>query len=253
MHYRAVLNNDQRLNQKQAPLITPVAGNAMGIIAVNLNYPKLPGNVVNATTFDFPVEYEVIDVEIEDLFTGNSKIKDTVIKAAQKLEKRGVRAIVGACGYFANFQDEVKNAVNVPVFLSSLAQLPIIKFGLKTDQKVGVFVASYENATEEFLNKSHASKEYCVIQDVGSLSKFHPIRYGEPVLDNAGLTQQLINVSTNLIADHPEIGAILLECSDLPPYASAIQSAVGLPVFDFITLINWVFSAVVQTPYYGYY
>ncbi|MEL7632233.1 MULTISPECIES: hypothetical protein [Sporomusa] len=37
-----------------------------------------------------------------------------------------------------------------------------------------------------------------------------------------------------------------------PPYAAAIQAAVNLPVFDFITLINFVHQAVAQKPYYGF-
>ena len=47
-------------------------------------------------------------------------------------------------------------------------------------------------------------------------------------------------------ADHEEIQALLMECSLLPPYGAAIQAAVNLPVFDYITMINFVFSAVVK-------
>jgi hypothetical protein len=77
-------------------------------------------------------------------------------------------------------------------------------------------------------------------------------------IDNKALTEDLANLAADIVAKHntegsglPEIGAILLECSDLPPYAWAIQNATGLPVFDFQTLIKWVKGAVVQVPYYG--
>ena len=53
------------------------------------------------------------------------------------------------------------------------------------------------------------------------------------------------------VTDNPEIGAVLLECSDMPPYAWAIQNAVRRPVFDFISLINWVFRGVVRQPLAG--
>ena len=92
-----------------------------------------------------------------------------------------------------------------------------------------------------------------IIQDVGSMESFAPIRWGEETLDNKWLTEDLEKTAHDLVEQHPEIGAILLECSDLPPYAYAIQAATGLPVFDFITLIKWAHSAVVQTPYYGYF
>jgi len=43
-----------------------------------------------------------------------------------------------------------------------------------------------------------------------------------------------------------------LECSDLPPFSKAVQEAFDLPVFDYISLINWVYHAVVQHSYSGF-
>lgn len=125
----------------------PVAGAAIGIIAVNLVYPKLPGNVANASTFAFPVDYEVIDLAIEQLFEADPGAVDQIVQAAKRLEARGVRAIVGVCGYFANFQTQVQAAVRVPVLLSSLAQLPLIKTSLRADQRIAVLVADIQGTT----------------------------------------------------------------------------------------------------------
>ena len=223
------------------------------MIAVDLKYPKLPGNVVNATTFDFPVLYKKVEFDIELLFEGAPELEMVVVEAAKELEAEGVRAIVGACGYFAHFQKQVADAVNVPVFLSSLCQLPLIKLGLKQEQKIAVFAASADNIDDEILSGVGAQLDDLVIQDVGSMESFAPIRWGEETFDNKWLTEDLEKTAHDLVEQHPEIGAILLECSDLPPYAYAIQTATGLPVFDFITLIKWAHSAVVQTPYYGYF
>ncbi|MFH0372365.1 aspartate/glutamate racemase family protein [Streptococcus sp. A22] len=221
-----------------------MAGFSIGIITIDFNYVKLPGNVANATTFSFPVVYEDIVLEIEDLFNGEEKLLDMVIEAAKKLEKKGVRAIVGACGYFNHFQEQVRDAVAVPVYLSSVLQIPLIKMGLKPDQKIAVLVADGEGA--------NASISDCIVKEIGSLESFAPIRYNKPYLDNGRLKADLIAVVQELRANHPEIGAILLECSDLPPYAAALHRATGLPVFDFTTLINWVHSAVVRREFYGY-
>ena len=75
------------------------AGFAIGIIAVHLIYPKLPGNVANATTYPFPVLYEEVDFEIERLFEGDPSIKMTIIEAARKLERQGVRAIIASVSF----------------------------------------------------------------------------------------------------------------------------------------------------------
>lgn len=227
------------------------AGFPIGIIAIDLVYPKLPGNVVNASTFRFPVVYEKVRFEIEALFRGDPAILAQVVAAAQKLEQEGVRAIIGACGFFAHFQKEVKAAVHVPVYLSSLCQLPLIHAGLQDEQKVAVLAASGESVTEELLSRVGASSSMCEVFDVGSIESFGPIRWGRTTLDNGALTEDLKALARSIRTEHPEVGAILLECSDLPPYAAAIQEASGLPVFDFITLINWVEQAVVQKPYYG--
>ena len=229
-----------------------VGGHAVGIIAVDLVYPKLPGNVANATTFDFPVLYKKVSFEIEQLFSGDPALEEMIVDAAKELVADGARAIIGACGYFAHFQKQVAAAVDVPVFLSSLVQVPMIKIGLRPEQKILVLCASGDDMNREFLAKVNANLDDCIIQDVGSLESFAPIRWGKTELDNRRLSKDLAELALSVVSEHPEIGAILLECSDLPPYACDIQRATGLPVYDFISLINWVEHAVVQKRYYGF-
>ncbi|HFH9836789.1 TPA: aspartate/glutamate racemase family protein [Streptococcus suis] len=251
-HFRASIENADQQDQFYRVQDASVAGFSIGIITIDFNYVKLPGNVANATTFSFPVVYEDIVLEIEDLFNGEDKLLEIVIEAAKKLERKGVRAIVGACGYFNHFQEQVRDAVAVPVYLSSVLQIPLIKMGLKPEQKIAVLVADGEGANAEFFAKANADIQDCIVQEIGSLESFAPIRYNKPYLDNGRLKADLIAVVQDLRKNHPEIGAILLECSDLPPYAAALHRDTGLPVFDFTTLINWVHSAVVRKEFYGY-
>ena len=227
------------------------AGFCVGIIAIDLDYPKLPGNVVNASTFSFPVLYKKVSFEIEALFRGDPSIVDRVVSAAKALENEGVRVIFGACGFFAHFQEQVKNAVHVPVYLSSLCQLPMISNGLRSGQKTAVIAASGESITPALLAQVGADPEDCEIFDVGSWESFAPIRWGRITLDNGKLAKDLEALGCRIRQEHPEIGAILLECSDLPPYAWIIQQASQLPVYDFITLINWAQRAAAQQMYRG--
>lgn len=253
MNWKGILQTPEDIYQIHEVPASYTSGHPIGIIAVDLVYPKLPGNVANAATYDFPVLYKKVNFDIELLFAGAKEIEDEIVAAAKELEAEGVRAIIGACGYFAHFQKQVAEAVNVPVFLSSLCQIPLIKLGLKPSQKIGVFAASGDNLNDALLRKLSVDINDCVIQDVGNLESFAPIRWGRTQLDNGRLTIDLAEIAQRLIKERPDIGAILLECSDLPPYASDIQRATGLPVFDFITLINWVEHAVVQKRYFGYF
>lgn len=253
MDWRGSLEDAADLAGVHAVPAHPTSGHAIGIIAIDLVYPKLPGNVVNATTFDFPVLYRIVSFEIERLFAGDPAIEDQVVEAARELERSGVRAIVGACGFFAHFQESVAAAVRVPVFLSSLVQLPMIRAGLGAGRRVAVLAADGASVTDAMLSHVGASLDGVLVQDVGSLESFAPIRWGKTELDNGALTRDLAALAQRLVAENPDLGAILLECSDLPPYAAAIQRACGLPVFDFITLVNWVHQAVVQRPYGGWF
>jgi len=230
-----------------------VSGYAIGIIAVHLIYPKMPGNVANATTYPFPVLYKEVDFEIERLFEGDPAIKDMITDAAKELESLGARAIIGACGYFAHFQQDVKNAVNVPVFMSSLCQLPMIKTALSNDKKIAVFAASGDNLNNDILKNVGTDLSRLFVVNVGDLESFAPIRWGKTTLDNGRLTDDLTALAQKTVNDNPDIGAILLECSDLPPYAYAIQNATSLPVYDFNTMIDLVYHSVVQKPYHGYF
>lgn len=248
--YGAITNEEQRRGVFELPP-RDTSGHALGVIAVNLDYPKVPGNVVNASTYDFPVLYEVVYFEIEQLFAGDPSIKEQVIEAAKKLEAKGVRAIIGACGYFAHFQKDVAAAVGVPVFMSSLCQLATIKTWLPASKKIAVFAADGASIDDEFLSNVNTTTDQIVVVNVGDMESFAPIRWGKGPLDNGMLEDDLVELATEVCAETPEVDAILLECSDLPPYAAAIQRATGLPVFDFITLAKWVESVVVQRPYYG--
>lgn len=252
MHWQAPITDEQARHGVFSAPAHYTAGAAIGVIAVDLDYPKIPGNVANASTFGFPVMYKKVEFEIERLFAGDPSLVDVVITAAKELEAEGVRAIVGACGFFAHFQKDVANAVKVPVFLSSLTQLPLIKISLGTDQKVLVLAADGPSVNNSMLAKVGTDDERVIVQNVGDRKAFSPIRWGKTTLDNGALIEDLVELAEKQLAKHPEIGAILLECSDLPPYAFDLQVATGLPVYDFITLINWIHSSVVQHPYYGW-
>ena len=181
--YGAITNEEQRRGVFELPP-RYTSGQTLGIIAVDLDYPKVPGNVVNATTYDFPVLYEMVSFEIEQPFAGDPAIKQQVIEAAKKLEAEGVRAIIGACGYFAHFQKDVAAAVGVPVFMSSLCQLATIKTWLPCDRKIAVFAADGASIDDEFLSNVNTTTDQIVVVNVGDMESFAPIRWGKGPLEN---------------------------------------------------------------------
>jgi hypothetical protein len=240
--------------QVSVPKGQAVAGSAIGILVVDLWYPYLPGNVANASTFSFPVLYKILEGSTgAQILSGDPVLLDMIVDGGRELEKQGVRAIVGACGYFGHFQKEAAAILDVPVYLSSVLQIPVIRRGLKPNHKVGVICASADSLTPRLLSQCGVyDSSDIVIAGAQDLPEFQRILQCAGSFNSRKTEEQLVALARQFVSDNPDIGAILLECSDMPPYAWAIQKAVGLPVFDFVTLINWVHYAVLRRPFAGF-
>lgn len=231
-------------------------GEAIGILILDAAYPCIPGNVGNATTYDFPVRYkEIKGASIERLLCDRDPaLLEPFIEGARELEAEGVRAITGACGFMALFQKQVAAAVEVPVFLSSLLQIPFIHQTLKPGQKIGVVTANASCMTDEHFANVGVSKEIpIVLYGMEGKDEFRSSVLEEKgTLDSSLVEREVTETAIQMITEHPDVAAIVLECSDLPPYARAVYEATGRPVFDFITMIKHVHSALTPRVYEGY-
>jgi aspartate/glutamate racemase len=142
----------------------------------------------------------------------------------------------------------------VPVFMSSLLQLPFISRMLKPGEKVGIITASSKTLTEKHLqiagNGVNIPHAIAGLEDQKHFYEAIHAEVGE--LDFDGVEAEVVQVTKNLVEKEGNIKAILFECTDLPPYAAAVQEAVGLPVFDFSTMINYVFSGLVRRRFEGF-
>ncbi len=234
-----------------------IAGHPIGIIYIDdVYYPMVPGNVVNGYTFPFPTRLKAVEgLDCQHLFDAAQGVEEKVYQACKKLEQEGVRAISGACGFFGNYQASMAEKLDIPVALSSLVQLPWIAALLKKNQSIGVLTAQKDSFTNQLLDSCGISddlKKRLVVNDLGYEAEFSCITQGRGEFHNGMVQQEVVTKALELLTTDPSIGAILLECSDMPPYAYAVQAATGLPVYDFTTLIRWLHSGVAQTPYYGF-
>lgn len=229
-------------------------GEPVGIIVLEARYPCIPGNVANASTFDFPVRYESVHGgSIEGLLGKHDEsMLDGFIAAAHRLEAAGVKAITGACGFMALFQDRVQQAVNVPVLLTSLLQIPFIR--QITGKRVGVITANNESLERmDLAGLRIRNADFVSIGLEDSRAFSSAILEESGTLDSKGIEEEVVIQTRHLLDAHPDIGAILLECSDLPPYSHRLQREFGLPIFDYITMIRHAASTFLHTPYQGIY
>ena len=232
-----------------------IAGFGIGILHLDdVWYPFLPGNVVNACTYPFPVRYKAVKgLDTPTLHSGAPEVFPAILAAARELEREGVRAISGACGFFGHFQRQLADAVDIPVAISSLVQIPWIRTFLKSNQKIGILCANAAALSDSLLRSCGVDRrDDLLVADLRHGTAFSAILEDRGEMDCAAAGQEVVSAAMKLVEENPDIGAILLECSDMPPYAAAVQAAVGLPVFDFITLIRYLHSSVAQKPYSGW-
>ena len=157
---------------------------------------------------------------------------------------------MGACGYFARFQRELAEALPVPVFLSSLCQVPMVLGALQPQQQLGILCAKQSSLDQRMLTAVGIREDAPIV--VAGMENSPGFRGA--ILEDQGwmdldqVQDEVVSTAVRLVADHPEVGALLLECSDMPPYAKKIQDATGLPVWDYVTLIDWIHSVSSVAP-----
>jgi len=231
------------------------AGEAIGILLLDTCVPFIPGDVANASTYAFPVRFQKVKgFSVRRALSRDPSVYAELRDAAEDLVQQGVRAVTGDCGFMGTHQKKLARELGVPVFLSSLLQIPFISLLNGENAKVGIITADSASLSADLLaavGVSDATR--LVIGGLEDCRQFYQFAIEESgTLDAAAVEKEVVDLTRAMVADNPEVRAILLECSLLPPYAAAVQEAVNLPVFDYITMINFVFSAVVKQRYTGF-
>jgi aspartate/glutamate racemase len=232
-----------------------IFGFSIGILMLESKFPRIPGDMGNATTWDFPVLYKVVKDASPDAVVrkGDKGLLESFIAGARELENEGVRAITTNCGFLAMFHKEMASAVNVPLFTSSLMQVPLVYAMLQPTQKVGIITINAKTLSRKHLAAVGADQVPHVILGTEGEEEFsRVILDNEMQLDVEKSAAELVKVATRLTSEHPDVGAIVLECTNMTPYAAAIQEKTGLPVFDIYTLVQMVHQAVVRKGFCGY-
>ena len=234
-------------------------GFSIGVLMLDCNIPFVPGDVGNASTYDFPVQFLLVPGATGEavIRRQDPELTPRFVEGAEQLVGQGVRAITGDCAYMGAYQRDVADAVDVPVFMSSLMQVPLVLSMLRSDEKLAVLVANGEGVTDRLLEPVGIVGEWrerCVFRGLEDKEHFSDVclrEIGE--IDVARMETEMIETAQEVVEREPSVAAFLFECSDMPPYSAAVQRATGLPVFDWIGFINYVHHAVVRTPYQGFF
>jgi hypothetical protein len=234
---------------------TNLYGYTIGILVIEGHFPRLPGALGNATSFPFPVLHYVVPGATGERVVreGGADIIGPWLEGARTLERAGVRGITTSCGFTALFQRELTEAVDVPVFASSLLLAPLITRMLKSRYRVGIVTADSRQLTARHFEGAGVDPETVVVVGLEGCPEFEEVVFQDRHdLDVHRMRTEVVDAATSLVTRYPDVRALLLECSLLPPFAHAVQAATGLPVFDFTTLIHMVHSSLIRQPFEGF-
>lgn len=228
-----------------------IYGASVGILMLEAHFPRIPGDMGNATTWPFPVHYKVVRGASPDRVVrqGAEGMLQPFIDAAQELAADGVDGITTNCGFLSLFQDELAAAVPVPVATSSLMQVELVNRLLAPGKRAGILTVSASSLTEAHLIKAHVPDGTPVGTTEGGREFSRAILGNELELDVDLARTDNVDAALALVQAHPDLGAIVLECTNMVPYAADIRAATGLPVFSIETFVTWFQAALVPKRY----
>jgi Asp/Glu/hydantoin racemase len=220
-----------------------IYGAPLGILMLEAKFPRIPGDMGNALTWPFPVLYRVVTGASPERVVLNaaSGLLDDFLAAAADLVALGAEAITTNCGFLSLFQRELAAHVPVPVATSSLIQVPWVQAMLPPGKRVGIITVSARSLTPRHLEAAGVPLDTPLVGTENGREFFRVLVRGEKQdMDVAAAAQDILDAGRMLVARHPDTGAVVLECTNMPPYAHALREVLGLPVYDIYSLITWL-------------
>ena len=211
----------------------------VGILMLDTRFPRPPGDIGNVATWPFPVAYETVPgANVERAVRhGGEGLLEPFVEAGERVVARGARLVTTSCGFLAPFGPTFAERLGVPVVASSLVQARWIASVLPPGRRVGILTIAASSLAPAILEAADVPPD-C---PVGTLEGGHfadAILNDRDALDMDASRTEHVAAARELVAKHPDVGALLLECTNMPPHAAAIAEATGLPVFSIVTAVT---------------
>ena len=208
----------------------------LGILMLDTRFPRIPGDIGNPASFDFPVILRTMTgIGPHDAVAAHPdrpRVLAALKANAEALAAKGAVGLSTSCGFLALYQKELAALSPVPVATSALLLIRELK-----DKKVGVITASAANLTPAHFEVVDAPGDTPVegLPSDGSFAATF-LRNGL-TLDRDAVEREAVAAGRALLRKHPDIDTVVLECTNLPPYKAALKAALGLPVLDVLDLL----------------
>jgi len=216
-------------------------GVSIGILMLETYFERFYGDIGNAATWPFPVQYRIVPGAVPNRVTDllNHDLLAPFKEAADDLIASGVDGITTTCGFLSLYQEDLTAHCSVPVATSALLQVPMVERILPKGKRVGILTFSEEQLTGAYLERAGVDPETPVI-GLPTDSEFQrSIREGDTTVPFEVLQREVLDTAEKLVKSDPTIGAIVCECTNLTPYSHQMNRSLGVPIFDMVTLVHW--------------
>ncbi len=219
-----------------------VYGASIGILMLQTRFPRIPGDIGNAESWPFPVQYRVVPGATPDRVVGGDprRLLGEFVREGQALVAMGCDIITTNCGFLVLLQEELRAALGVPVATSSLMQVPMVEALLPPGQRAGVLTISRKSLTPAHFRAAGMAPDTPVEGTDAGCEFSRVILNDETRMDVELARQDHLEAADRLLSRHPEVGAIVLECTNMVPFAADIRRHTGLPVWSVFSLVGWL-------------
>ncbi len=223
-----------------------IFGATLGILMLETRFPRIHGDIGNALTWPFPVQYRIVRGATPDnIVRGDSMARlDDFIRAGRELVASGCDGVATNCGFLVPLQDRMSEALGVPVASSSLMQVPSVARMLPAGRRVGIVTVSRGTLGAAHLQAAGIAPDTPVIGTEDGREFTRKILGDAYRIDFAQARDDVVNAARQLARDNPDLGAIVLECTNMVPYARDVRRATGLPVFSIYSYLLWFQAAL---------
>jgi hypothetical protein len=222
---------------------------AIGILMLETTFPRIVGDVGNPETFPFPVRFHTVSgaTPKKVVIDADGALVEDFIDTGKIMVSKGVKAIATSCGFLALFHRQLVQALPVPVFTSSLLQAHLVQALIRADQKIGIITAHRPSMTQAHFAGVGIDNYPLAVVGMEKAQEFNAVFLGgKSTLDERKCRGEMKLAAEGLMERHPDVGAIILECTNMPPYAAAVRQVTGLPVFDVVTMVNYAYSTLLK-------
>lgn len=225
---------------------TSVYGAAVGILMLEAQFPRIPGDMGNALTWPFPVHYRVVKGATPDIVVrkGAPDLLDAFVAAGKELISMGARGITTNCGFLSIYQEDLRRALGVPVAASSLMQVPLVDRLLPPGRRAGILTISKATLTEAHLAAAGVALDTPVEGSDDGQEFTDAILGNRLTLDVSASRKDMLAAAQSLVSNNKDVGAIVLECTNMCPYAADIAQDTGMPVYSIYDFVVWFQSGL---------